>query len=75
MAENVKLNLSHTLSPIGLLECKNVLSKMTAGQVLEVWTQDPEMIDNIKTIVRLSTDQVIRTDKENGYLRIFIAKG
>ncbi len=75
MNTHIKLNLTQTLVPIGLLECKNTLSKMAAGEVLEVQAEDPEVIDNIKRIVRNSADQVIRSDRENGQLRIYIEKG
>ena len=70
----VKIDISHMISPIGLLECKNALSELQAGDVLEVSVQDPEVVQHIKRIIKPSADRVIKTDSEDGYYRLSIQK-
>jgi len=75
MASKLKLNLISVISPLCLLKCKSTLSRMNTGDVLEVWLQDPEVVENIEKIISLSHDQIIQTNRHKGRYRLFIEKG
>jgi len=75
MASTHKLDLIHMISPLCLLKCKSALSGLNRGEVLEVWLQDPEVVESIKKIIGLSSDRIIGTDKDNGRFCLFIEKG
>lgn len=70
----IKIDITHMILPIGLLEYKNALNDLQAGDILEVSVQDPEMVRQIKRIAKPSPDRIIGTDKDNGYFRLSIQK-
>ena len=70
-----EINLIDTVSWLSLLKCKDVLSKMSMGDVLEVLIKDPEVIEDLKKIVNRSQDQLLQTMSEEDHYRIRIKKG
>ena len=53
-----EINLIDTVSWLSLLKCKDMLSKMALGDVLEVLIKDPEVIEDLTKIVNRSQDQL-----------------
>ena len=70
-----QVNLIDTVSWLSLLKCKDMLSKMTMGDVLEVLIKDHEVIEDLKKIINRSQDQVFQTLREEDHYRIRIKKG
>lgn len=70
-----EINLIDTVSWLSLLKCKDILSKMTMGDVLEVLIKDPEVIEDLTKIVNRSQDHLLQTLMEEDHFRICIKKG
>jgi TusA-related sulfurtransferase len=75
MTSKLEINLIDTVSWLSLLKCKDTLSKMTLGDVLEVLIKDLEVIEDLTKIVSRSQDQLIQTLREEDHYRIRIKKG
>ena len=75
MISKLEINLIDTVSWLSLLKCKNMLSKMTLGDVLEVLIKDSEVIEDLTKIVNRSQDQLLQTLREEDHSRICIKKG
>ena len=70
-----QVNLIDTVSWLSLLKCKDMLSKMTMGDVLEVLIKDPEVIEDLTKIFNRSQDQLLQKLREEDHYRIRIKKG
>ncbi len=70
-----EINLVGVVSPICLLELKRALSKLEAGQVLEVLIQDYQVAQKIIQIVDRSLDQLLDWRETGSAYRIRIQKG
>lgn len=74
MAES-ELNLIGMLSPFGLLLCKQSLSRMAAGENLQVRLQDPEVMESLIRIVTRGGDHILAANWEGESYCIHIRKG
>ena len=75
MTSKLEINLVDTVSWLSLLKCKDVLSKMALGEVLEVLINDLEVIEDLTKIINRSQDQLLQTLREEDNYRIRIKKG
>ena len=75
MTSKIEINLIDTVSWLSLLKCKDMLSKMALGDVLEVLIKDSEVIEDLTKIVNRSQDQLLQTLREEDHCRICIKKG
>ena len=75
MPSNSKLDLIGVISPLCLLKCKSVLAGMESGHVLEVWLQDPDVVEELIKIIDHSQDTVITLERERDHYRTYIKKG
>jgi TusA-related sulfurtransferase len=75
MTSKLEINLIDTVSWLSLLKCKDMLSKMALGDVLEVLIKDSEVIEDLTKIVNRSQDQLLQTLREEDNYRIRIKKG
>lgn len=75
MTSKLEINLVDTVSWLSLLKCKDVLSKMALGEVLEVLIKDFEVIEDLTKIINRSQDQLLQTLREEDNYRIRIKKG
>ena len=75
MTTKLEINLIDTVSWLSLLKCKDVLSKMSMGDVVEVLIKDPEVIEDLVKIINRSQDQLLQTISEEDHYRIRIKKG
>jgi len=60
--------------PVCLLKFKNALGGLCSCDVLEVLTQDPDVVEYIIMIVDRSEDALIHQQKEGDIYRIFVEK-
>jgi TusA-related sulfurtransferase len=74
MKSTCKLDLIHIISPLCLLKCKSELNRLNSGEVLEIWLQDYEVVENIEKIISLSNDRIIGADKANDRFCLYIEK-
>lgn len=58
-----------------LLKFKNALNDLGAYDVLDVFTRDPDVVDNITMIVDRSEDRLITQHEEGEVYRLSIQKG
>jgi len=61
--------------PVCLLKFKNALNDLGAYDVLDVFTRDPDVVDNITMIVDRSEDRLITQHEEGEVYRLSIQKG
>ena len=71
----MKMDLIGVVSPVCLLKCKSVLAGMSAGDVLEIFLQDFEVVEELIKIIQPSKDQVISNELERDHYRICVRKG
>ena len=69
------MDLIGVVSPVCLLKCKSVLARMSAGDVLEIFLQDFEVVEELIKIIQPSKDQVISNELERDHYRICVKKG
>ncbi len=69
------LDLVGVIQPICLLKCKKALSELNKGEIMEVYIQDPEVVEDLKKILLESGDEVVDVNKEEDRFRIRIRKG
>ena len=70
-----KLNLVGIAWPVCLLKFKSAVDGLCACEVLEVSTQDPDVVVNITMIIDRSEDTLINQQKEGDVYRLSIQKG
>ena len=70
-----KLSLVGIAWPVCLLKFKSAVDGLCACEVLEVSTQDPDVVVNITMIIDRSEDTLINQQKEGGVYRLSIQKG
>lgn len=75
MMLNSKLNLVGVAWPVSLLQFQNATSGLAAHEVLEVFTRDPDVVENITLLVNRSEDALIDQQKEGEVYRLSIQKG
>jgi TusA-related sulfurtransferase len=69
-----KLNLVGIAWPVCLLKFKSAVDGLCACEVLEVSTQDPDVVVNITMIIDRSEDTLINQQKEGDVYRLSIQK-
>ena len=70
-----KLNLVGVAWPVSLLKFKSAANGLGASEVLEVLTQDPDVVANITLLVNRSEDTLIDQQKDGEVYRLSIQKG
>jgi TusA-related sulfurtransferase len=70
-----QLDLQEIAWPVCLLQFKQNLLSLEAGNMLEVLVQDPEVADQIAMIVDRSVDRLIARQKDGDRVRLWIVKG
>ena len=72
---NSKLNLVGVGWPVSLLKFKSAANGLGDTEVLEVLTQDPDVVANITLLVNRSEDTLIDQQKDGEVYRLSIQKG
>ena len=75
MQRTKKLDLSDTISFLGLLKCQKELSQIGAGDLLEVVTDDLDMVNDLIKIIERSNDRVTERSQDGDRIKICIVKG
>ena len=75
MVSKSELYLSGTISPLGLLKCKNRLYKMAPGDILEIFSNDSDIVDDLIKIIERSPDRILNIEQKAGEFCIKIQKG
>jgi len=70
-----KLNLVGVAWPVCLLKFKSAANGLGAREVLEVLTQDPDVVADITMLVNRSQDTLIDQQKDGEVYRLSIQKG
>ena len=70
----MKMDLIGVVSPVCLLKCKSVLAGLSAGDMLEILLQDPEVVDELAKFIQPSKDRVISKEREEDHYRICVKK-
>jgi TusA-related sulfurtransferase len=68
------LNLIGIGWPVCLLECKNELNELNAGQKLEIKVRDPNVLKELLTIIERGGDFRVSHQREGNHYRIRIRK-
>ncbi|MGB5749779.1 MAG: sulfurtransferase TusA family protein [Desulfobacterales bacterium] len=70
-----KLDLVGVAWPVCLLKFKSAVNGLCACEILDVLTQDPDVVDSINMIVDRSEDTLINQQKDGQVYRLSIQKG
>ena len=70
-----KLNLVGIAWPVCLLKFKTEVNDLCTDEILDVLTQDPDVVASIKMIVDRSKDALINQQREGDVYRMSIRKG
>jgi TusA-related sulfurtransferase len=70
-----KLSLVGIAWPVNLLKFKSTMNGLRAYEVLEVLTQDPDVVANITMIVDRSEDILVNQQKAGDVYQLSIQKG
>jgi TusA-related sulfurtransferase len=70
-----KLNIVGVEWPVCLLKFKSAANSLGDSEVLEVLTQDPDVVANITLLVNRSADTLIAQQKDGEVYRLSIQKG
>lgn len=60
--------------PIPLLNTRSALNEMEAGQILEVFSDDPASDSDIKALINRTGQELISFEDDNGEFRFLIKK-
>ena len=74
MTSNSEVDLCGIAWPVCLLKFKSALNDICSRNVLEVLTQDPDVVENIILIVDRSEDTLINQQKEGDIYRLSVEK-
>jgi TusA-related sulfurtransferase len=74
MSSTVQLDLIGITWPVCLLKFKTVLNNLDSCEVMEVFAQDPEVVDNIVMIIERSEDTLIDRRKDGESYRLFVRR-
>ena len=74
MTSNSEVDLCRIAWPMCLLKFKSALNDICSCNVLEVLTQDPDVVENIILIVDRSEDTLINQQKEGDIYRLSVEK-
>jgi TusA-related sulfurtransferase len=74
MTSNSEVDLCGIAWPVCLLKFKSALNDICSRNVLEILTQDPDVVENIILIVDRSEDTLINQQKEGGIYRLSVEK-
>ncbi|MDD9301899.1 MAG: sulfurtransferase TusA family protein [Desulfobacter sp.] len=69
------VDLRGVILPLNLLKCKNCLKSMEKGDVLEVFIEDVDVVQDLRTIVKRSNDEIVYTKNRDDYICLGIKKG
>jgi len=69
------LDLRGVISPLNLLKCKSCLKAMDKGDIIEVLLTDIDVVQDLKMIVKRSSDEIIYTKKMVDHICLGIKKG
>ena len=75
MTSPSKLDLVGVAWPVCLLQFKSASSSMGVREILEVSTQDPDVVANITLLVNRSGDTLVDQQKDGEIYRLSIQKG
>jgi TusA-related sulfurtransferase len=74
MATKFALDLAGIAWPGCLLQFKNAFDELGSSDVLEVLSQDPDVVKNILMIAYRSEGKLIQQQQEGNLYRVFIRK-
>ena len=74
MSSKSEVNLCGIAWPMCLLKFKTALNELCSYDVLEILTQDPDVVESIVMMVDRSEDTLIKQQKEDGIYRLLVEK-
>ncbi len=74
MPSKSEVNLCGIAWPMCLLKFKTALNELCSCDVLEILTQDPDVVESIVMMVDRSEDTLIKQQKEDGIYRLLVEK-
>ena len=75
MTSQTVLDLKGIPSPISLLKFKSRLKGMAKGEVLEIFSHDFDLAQDLETIVSRSSDTLLLHENLGDSLRLLVQKG
>lgn len=72
---DVLLDASGLSCPMPVMKCGKELRKMTPGQILFMKATDPASVDDIKTMLKGSSNILVESSQSGGEYHFYIKKG
>ena len=60
--------------PVPIAEAKKLLQKMQIGEILEVWSDDPEVLHDMPLLLERTGDELLSIEENAGEYRILIRR-
>lgn len=70
-----RLDLTGLKCPLPVLKARRALSRLEAGQLIEICCTDPMAVIDIPHMVERDGDRIMRSDHESSQLVFLIEKG
>tara|TARA_B110000459_G_scaffold197912_1_gene242024 strand:+ start:649 stop:915 length:267 start_codon:yes stop_codon:yes gene_type:complete len=67
-----RLDVIGFFCPVPIAEAKKALSNMDAGQILEVWADDPETVHDMPLLTTRGKNTILSIEEKAGELRFLI---
>lgn len=72
---DVLLDTSGLSCPMPVMKTKKALRELKSGQVLNLIATDPASVDDVKTMLKGSSDTILELKEEGGKYLFFIKRG
>jgi len=80
VGEGAKVSVDKTIDvlgfycPVPIVEARKALAEMEAGRVLEVWSDDPEVLHDMPLLLKRTNDVMLSIENDAGEYRMLIQK-
>ena len=68
------INVLGFLCPVPIAEARKALQSMIADEVLEIWSDDPEVLQDMPLLLNRTGDELLSVEENAGEYRMLIRK-
>lgn len=68
------INVLGFLCPVPIAEARKALQGMIADEVLEIWSDDPEVLQDMPLLLNRTGDELLSVEENAGEYRMLIRK-
>ena len=68
------INVLGFLCPVPIAEARKALQSMIADEVLEIWSDDPEVLQDMPLLLNRTGDELLSVEENAGEYRMLVRK-